>query len=76
MTSADDYLAKAAEALAQHSEAKTDAERTRLTRARGAYMKLARHGEEAAERAAKPLPRKIKPEKPAETKADTMFRRS
>ena len=75
MTSADDYPAKAAEALVQHSEAKTDAERTRLTRARGAAMKLARHGEEAAERAAIMLPRKIKPEKPPETKAETMFRR-
>ena len=74
MTSADDYIAKAAEALAQLSEAKSDVERTRLRRARGVYLKLARHGEEAANRAAKPAPPKIKPEKPPEAKPGTPFR--
>ena len=76
MTSADDYLAKAAEALAEDSEAKTDAERTRLTRARGGCVKLARGGEGAAERGAKALRRKIKAEKAAGDKAETVFRRS
>ncbi len=59
----EDYQAKAAEALVQLAEAKTDAERTRLRRAHGVYLKLSTHGAEAAERAAmKPAPR-IKPEK-------------
>jgi hypothetical protein len=59
----EDYQAKAAEALAQLAEAKTEAERTRLRRAHGVYLKLSTPGAEAAERAAmKPAPR-IKPEK-------------
>ena len=61
--STEDYAAKAADALAQLGEAKSEGERTRLRRAHGAYMKLSRHGAEAAERAAAaPLP-KIKAEK-------------
>ncbi len=76
MTSADDYLAKAAEALVKLSEAKSDGERTRLKRAHGAYLKLARSGEEAANRAAKPPPLKIKPEKPPQPRAGTAFRLS
>ena len=63
-TTPEEYQAKAAEALAQLAEAKTEAERTRLKRAHGAYLKLATHGAEAAERAAMgPAPR-IVPEKP------------
>lgn len=62
-TTPQEYEAKAAEALVQLADAKNDAERTRLKRAHGAYLKLATHGAEAAERAAaRPLPR-IKPEK-------------
>jgi hypothetical protein len=63
MSTAQDYQAKAAEALAQLAEAKTEAERSRLRRAHSVYVKLSTHGEEAAARAAmKPAPR-IKPEK-------------
>lgn len=59
-----EYLAKAAEAKTQLDEAKTEAERSRLRRARGVYLKLSTHAAEAAERAAmKPAPR-IVPEKP------------
>ena len=56
------------------SEAKTDSERTRLRRARGVYLQLARHGEEAANPAPKPLPRKITPEKPPESKPGPAWR--
>ena len=63
MTTPEEYQAKADKALAELAEAKTDAERTRLKRAHGAYLKLATHGAEAAERAAmRPAP-KIRPEK-------------
>ena len=63
MTTPEEYQAKADEALAQLADAKTEAERTRLKRAHGAYLKLSTHGAEAAERAAmRPAPR-IKPEK-------------
>jgi hypothetical protein len=65
MSSAEDYQAKAAETLVQLGEATNEAERVRLRRAHGVYLKLSTHGAEAAERAAmKPLP-KIRPEKPA-----------
>lgn len=64
MTDSENYAAKAADALAQLGEAKTEAERTRLRRAHGAYVKLSRHGAEAAERAAAGPGPKIKPEKP------------
>jgi hypothetical protein len=59
----EEYLAKADEALAKLADAKTDAERTQLKRARGAYLKLATHGAEAAERAARRPPPRIVPEK-------------
>lgn len=63
MSTAEDYHAKAAEALAQLGEAKTESERNRLRRARGVYLRLATHGAEAAARAAaRPAP-KIKAEK-------------
>ena len=63
MPTAEEYQAKADDALAQLADAKTEAERTRLKRAHGAYLKLASHGAEAAERAAtRPAPR-LKPEK-------------
>ncbi|HET9427325.1 MAG TPA: hypothetical protein VFO69_03105 [Allosphingosinicella sp.] len=63
MATPEEYQAKAAEALMQLGEAKGDAERTRLKRAHGVYLKLSTHGAEAAERAAmRPAP-KIRPEK-------------
>lgn len=63
MSTPEEYLAKAEEALAQLAAATSEAERVRLRRAHGAYLKLATHGAEAAERAAmKPAPR-IMPEK-------------
>lgn len=56
-TTAEEYQAKAAEALVQLGEAKTEAERLRLKRAHGIYRKLSTHGAEAAARAAmKPVP--------------------
>lgn len=76
MTSAADYKAQAAQALVQLSEAKTEAERTRLRRAHGAYLKLSTHGEEAANRAAMAPLRKIKAEKPSALKAGPAFRLS
>jgi hypothetical protein len=71
MTSAEEYGAKAAEALALAGEAKTEAERLRLRRAHGAYLRLASHGAEAAARAAMRAPPKIKPEKEAPAKPAT-----
>lgn len=68
MTTATEYQAKADEALAQLAEAKSDAERLRLKRAHGAYLKLASHGAEAAERAAI-RPERIVPEKQAPASA-------
>jgi hypothetical protein len=65
MSTAKEYQAKAKETLAQLAAATSEAERTRLRRAHGAYLKLASHGAEAAERAAmRPAPR-ITPEKPS-----------
>jgi hypothetical protein len=59
----EEYEAKAAETLVLIEAATNDAERQRLKRARGCYLKLASHGEEAAARAAmRPAPR-IRPEK-------------
>ncbi|HEX8214833.1 MAG TPA: hypothetical protein VF582_05105 [Allosphingosinicella sp.] len=63
MSTAEDYQAQAAEALVQLGEAKTEAERSRLRRAHGVYLKLASHGAEAAARAAARPPARIKPEK-------------
>ena len=59
----EDYEAKAAEALVQLGEAKSEAERTRLKRAHGCFLRLASHGEEAAARAALRPPPRIRPEK-------------
>jgi hypothetical protein len=66
MTTPEEYQAKAEDVLKQLAAATSEAERVRLRRAHGAYLKLATHGAEAAERAAmKPAPR-IVPEKPSE----------
>jgi len=59
---AEDYQAKAAEALEQLKLATGEAERTRLKRAHGCFMKLATHGAEAEARA-KARPERVKPEK-------------
>ena len=63
MSTPEEYLAKAEAALAQLAEAKSEADRTRLKRAHGAYLKLVGHGAAAAERAAMRAPPKIKAEK-------------
>ncbi|HYD36533.1 MAG TPA: hypothetical protein VEA60_02900 [Allosphingosinicella sp.] len=65
MSTPEDYQAKADEALAQLAEATSEAERQRLRRAHGAYLKLASHGAEAAARAAMRPPPKPRPEKQA-----------
>lgn len=58
-TSPEDYQAKAAETLVQLGEAKNEAERMRLRRAHGVYLKLSTHDAEAAARAAsRPEPKK------------------
>jgi hypothetical protein len=62
-TTPEEYQAKADDALAQLAEAKTESERHRLKRAHGAYLKLATHGAEAAERAATRSSPRIVPEK-------------
>jgi hypothetical protein len=64
MSSSEDYQAKAAEALVQLAEAKSDPERQRLKRAHGVYMRLSTHGAEAAARAEMKPPPRIVPEKP------------
>lgn len=63
MSTAEEYQAKAAEALTQLGAATSEAERQRLRRAHGAYLKLATHGAEAAARAAMRPPPKPRPEK-------------
>lgn len=74
-TSSEEYLEKAAEALSQLGDAKTEAERSRLRRAHGAYLKLASHGAEAAARAAAKPPKRIVPEKQPIQKPEATFRR-
>jgi hypothetical protein len=61
----EDYQAKAAETLVELAAATTEAERHRLKRAHGAYLRLSTHGAEAAERSAMKPPPRIRPEKPA-----------
>lgn len=57
MSTAKDYKAQAATALVQLGEAKTEAERNRLKRAHGVYLKLAANVDQAAARiAARPAP--------------------
>jgi hypothetical protein len=62
-TSAEDYRAKAEDALTQLAAATSESERTRLKRAHGCFLRLANHGAEAAARAAMRAPPKIRPEK-------------
>jgi hypothetical protein len=61
----EDYEAKAAETLALLQKATGEAERQRLKRAHGCFLKLASHGEEAAARAAAGPGPRIRPEKAA-----------
>ena len=64
-TTSQEYLAKAEKTLEQLAAATSESERQRLRRAHGAYMKLATHGAEAAERAARgPAPRIIAEKQP------------
>lgn len=65
MLTPQEYLDRAAAALVELAEAKTAAERTRLKRARGAYLRLSTHEAEAETRAAMGPGVRIKPEKPA-----------
>ena len=65
MPNADEYAEMAATARVELAAATNEADRVRLRRACGAYMKLSRHGAEAAERAAVPAAPRIKPEKPS-----------
>ena len=51
MSTPEDYQAKAAETLVQLEAATNEAERVRLRRAHGVYLKLSTHGAEAAARA-------------------------
>jgi hypothetical protein len=76
MSSAEDYLAKAAEALEKLRDEKSPSERSRLQRAHGAYLKLASHGAEAAARAAASPPKRIVPEKRPPEKVEPSYRRS
>jgi hypothetical protein len=65
MSTPEEYQAKAEDTLVQLAAATNEADRVRLRRAHGAYLKLATHGAEAAARAEmKPAPR-IVPEKPS-----------
>lgn len=65
MPTPEEYRDRAEAALVELATATTEAERTRLKRAHGAYLRLSTHEAEAAARAAiGPTPR-IVPEKPA-----------
>ena len=68
MSSSADYLAKAEETLKQIETATSEAERSRLRRTHGVYLKLANSGAEAAARAAAAPPKRIIPEKPPVSK--------
>lgn len=62
-TTPKEYLAKAKATLVELEAATSEAERTRLRRAHGVYLRLSTHEAEGAARAAMaPLP-KIRPEK-------------
>jgi hypothetical protein len=65
MPTPQEYRDRAEATLAELAEAKSEAERTRLKRAHGVYLRLSTHEAEGAARAAMgPAPR-IAPEKPA-----------
>lgn len=64
MATPKEYLAQAADTLVQLKAATSEAERMRLRRAHGVYLKLSTHGAEMAERAAMAPPPRIRPERP------------
>lgn len=65
MPTPQDYRDRADATLVELAAAKSEAERTRLKRAHGVYLRLSTHESEAANRAAMgPAPR-IVPERPA-----------
>jgi len=65
MTTPQEYRAKAKATLEELATATSDAERTRLKRAHGVYLRLSTHEAEAAERAVMAPPARIVPEKPS-----------
>lgn len=65
MPTPQEYLDRAKAVLVELAAAKTEAERTRLRRAHGVYLRLSNHQAEAAARAAMRPARRITPEKPA-----------
>jgi len=75
MPTEDEYRALAAEAMAGVPAAKSDAERLRLRRASGAYMRLATSRAEAEARSASAKTERLIPEKPKATKESGLFRR-
>jgi len=76
LPSEKEYRDMAAAALAKVPDAASEAERFQLKRAGAAYLKLASHRTEAAERAAAPKPKRIIPEKSPETKASGLITRN
>lgn len=65
MPTPQEYRDRAEATLVELADAKTEAERTRLKRAHGVYLKLSNHEAEAAARAAMGPGPRIVPEKPA-----------
>lgn len=65
MPTPQEYRDRAKAVLVELADAKSEADRTRLKRAHGVYLRLSTHEAEAAARATMaPAPR-IRPEKPA-----------
>lgn len=75
MPTEEEYRVLAAEALSGVPAATSDAERLRLKRASGAYLKLATSRAEAADRAARAKTERLTPEKPKASKEAAPFRR-
>lgn len=75
MPTEDEYRALADEALSGLSTATSDAERLRLKRARGAYLKLATSRAEALARAAGTKTERLIPEKPKAARDSGSLRR-
>lgn len=74
MPTPQDYRDRAAETLVELATATSEAERTRLKRAHGVYLRLSTHEAEGEARAAMgPAPRII-PERPAVAGAETKSR--
>ena len=75
MPTEDEYRALAAEALAGVPTAKSDAERLRLRRASGAYLKLATSRAEAEARSASAKAERLTPEKPKLARESGLIKR-